>query len=180
VADRAAGIVGHTASAASNAAGESSAGRGQPLALRNAEADETCSQLPTSGETGMRDEIDARGRAKYREIFGESRAKEVDSAPDAFDRDFRDRVNDTLFGQVWCDEALSTEQHLLHSLCLTAALNRPALFEAYFRAAVKYGCSRPVLKATLNQITANAGFPAGNDAFRIAKGVYAELESPAP
>ena len=124
----------------------------------------------------MSDEMAERGMAKYRDIFGEEHQRKRATAPDSIDWDFRERVNDTLFGRVWCDEALSDEQHLLHSLCLTAALNRPNLFESYFRAAVKFGCSKQVLRATLNQITAYAGFPAGNDAFRIAKCVYAELD----
>lgn len=124
----------------------------------------------------MSDDIAQRGMAKYREIFGTKQQLQKATAPDAIDWDFRERVNDTLFGRVWCDEALSTEQHLLHSLCLTAALNRPNQFESYFRAAVHHGCTKQVLRATLNQITAYAGFPAGNDAFRIAKRVYAELD----
>ena len=124
----------------------------------------------------MSDEITQRGMAKFREIFGKERLHQETATSDAIDWDFRERVNDTLFGRVWCDEALSTEQYLLHSLCLTAALNRPSMFESYFRAAVQNGCSIEVLRATLNQIAAYAGFPAGNDAFRIAKRVYSELD----
>jgi len=124
----------------------------------------------------MSDEITQRGMAKFREIFGKERPHQETPTSDAIDWNFRERVNDTLFGQVWCDEALSTEQYLLHSLCLTAALNRPNMFESYFRAAVQHGCSMEVLRATLNQIAAYAGFPAGNDAFHIAKRVYSELD----
>ena len=124
----------------------------------------------------MNDEIAQRGLAKFREVFGKESMHHETATSDAIDWDFRERVNDTLFGRVWCDEALSTEQYLLHSLCLTAALNRPKMFESYFRTAVQHGCSKEVLRATLNQITAYAGFPAGNDAFRIAKQVYSELD----
>ena len=124
----------------------------------------------------MSDEITQRGMAKLREIFEKEHLHQQTATSDAIDGDFRERVNDTLFGRVWCDEALSTGQYLLHSLCLTAALNRPNMFESYFRAAVQNGCSMEVLRATLNQITAYAGFPAGNDAFRIAKRVYSDLD----
>ena len=58
----------------------------------------------------MSDEITQRGMAKLREIFEKEHLHQQTATSDAIDGDFRERVNDTLFGRVWCDEALSTEQ----------------------------------------------------------------------
>ncbi len=60
---------------------------------------------------------------------------------------------------------------------MIAALNRMTEWELHFRGAVKNGLTKDELKQVLHQIAIYCGVPAGIECFRIAKKVWAELES---
>jgi len=81
------------------------------------------------------------------------------------------------FGRIWGDKALTKKQHSLNNLCLLAALNRPREFRIHFKGALRNGCSKAELSATISQIMAYAGFPAGVEAMHIAEEVIAAWEA---
>ena len=80
------------------------------------------------------------------------------------------------WGMCWGRDGLSRKQRSLLNLGMLAALNRPHEFELHFRAAIGNGLSRTELKDALIQIAIYCGVPAGVDAFRNAKEVFAELD----
>ena len=59
-----------------------------------------------------------------------------------------------------------------------ATLNRPQEFELHLRGALRNGCSMDELRETFMQIAAYVGAPAGVEAFRIARRVFAEEDAP--
>jgi 4-carboxymuconolactone decarboxylase len=60
---------------------------------------------------------------------------------------------------------------------MIAALNRMTEWETHFRGAIKNGLTIEELKAILLQISVYCGVPTGVECFRIAKKVFAELET---
>lgn len=54
------------------------------------------------------------------------------------------------------------------------ALNRSQEFKLHVKGALTNGCSREEIKDTLMQLAIYAGIPAGVEAFRLAREVFAE------
>ena len=124
----------------------------------------------------MSEEMFERGLKIRGEVMGEEITRKAVEGADDFDMAYQRYVTEIAFGRIWGDETLSRKQRSLNNLCLLAALNRTNQFEAHFRAAIRNGCTREELRATLLQITGYAGFPAGSEAFRIARKVFAEQQ----
>jgi 4-carboxymuconolactone decarboxylase len=119
-----------------------------------------------------------RGLAKRRQVVG---AEYVDRALENttdFDRDWQRILTEYCWGEVWGGTALSDGQRSLQNLCLLAALNRQTEFELHLRGALRNGCTHDEIRETLIQIAIYAGVPAGVEAFRIARRVLAEDDSP--
>ena len=74
------------------------------------------------------------------------------------------------------DDTLPPKTRSLMNLTMIAALNRMEEFELHFRGAIKNGCTKEELRATLHVIAIYAGVPAGVSCFRVAKKVFAELD----
>lgn len=110
-----------------------------------------------------------------REVLGDAYVDNAMKNVDEFNQDFQEMVTEMAWG-TWAREGLERKQRSLNVLCILAALNRQTEFRLHFRAAIGNGCTREELRETLMQITAYAGVPAGVEAFRIAREVFAELE----
>ena len=64
---------------------------------------------------------------------------------------------------------------------MLGALNRAAEFKLHLRAAITNGCTREEIKDALIQLKIDhAGVPAGVEAFRNAREVFAELDAGQP
>ena len=59
---------------------------------------------------------------------------------------------------------------------MLGALNRGEEFKLHLRGALRNGCSKDEIKAALIQLAVYAGVPAGIEAFRNARAVFAELD----
>jgi 4-carboxymuconolactone decarboxylase len=57
-------------------------------------------------------------------------------------------------------------------------LNRPHELRAHIRGALTNGVTKEEIREVFMQLTIYAGVPAGVDAFRIAKEVFAEMGKP--
>jgi 4-carboxymuconolactone decarboxylase len=124
----------------------------------------------------MSKELFEKGLQIRKEVMGEAYTQNTLDSTDDFDRGFQEWMTENAFGRIWGDEALSRKQRSLNNLCILAALNRPRQFEGHFRAAIRNGCTKEELRATLHQIAGYVGFPAGVEAFRIARKVFSEQE----
>lgn len=114
------------------------------------------------------------GRTMFTEVMGDKAIANTEKITTDFNREAFEVSIEYGFGRIWGDDALSKQQHSMNVLCLLAALNRPAEFRIHFKAAIRNGCTKRELRATLMQIMGYAGFPAGMEAFRIAGEVFDE------
>jgi 4-carboxymuconolactone decarboxylase len=122
----------------------------------------------------MSDDLYDRGLQIRREVLGDAYVDRALQNVDGLNRDFQRLVTEFAWGAVWGREGLSRQQRSLNNLCLLAALNRPTEFELHLRGALHNGCSPVEIRETLLQIAVYAGMPAGVEAFRIARRVFAE------
>ena len=118
-----------------------------------------------------------RGLKVRREVLGDEYVDRALANADDFSRDFQEMVTETAWG-TWARDGLERKQRSLNVLCILAALNRPQEFELHLRGALRNGCSMDELRETFMQIAAYVGAPAGIEAFRIARRVFAEEDAP--
>ncbi|MDX1432171.1 MAG: carboxymuconolactone decarboxylase family protein [Gammaproteobacteria bacterium] len=117
------------------------------------------------------------GLAIRSEVLGKEYVDRAVQGADDFNRDFQNLVTEYCWGEVWGDDTLSRRDRSLINLAMLAALGRSQEFELHFRGALRNGCTRDELKATLTQITIYCGVPAGVESFRLARKVLAEQGS---
>jgi 4-carboxymuconolactone decarboxylase len=109
-----------------------------------------------------------------KEVLGKDYVEKALANADEFNHDFQRLVTEYCWGGTWGRGVLSKQQRSLNNLCMLAALNRAHEFKLHFRGALRNGCSLDELRETLLQIAVYCGIPAGVEAFRIAREVFAE------
>ena len=127
----------------------------------------------------MSEELFETGLAIRREVLGAEYVDASMSNVDDFNRDFQHLVTEYCWGAAWGRGALSRRDRSLLNLVMLGALNRAHEFKLHLRGAVRNGCTRAEIQDALIQLTVYAGVPAGVEAFRLARSVFAELDAEA-
>lgn len=125
----------------------------------------------------MDKELFAKGLAARTAVLGEDYVNKALHTADDFNREFQELVTEYCWGVCWGDDTLDKKQRSILNLGMIAALNRMHEWEVHFRGAIANGLSKEELKAILHQITIYSGVPVGVECFRIARRVFAELET---
>jgi 4-carboxymuconolactone decarboxylase len=125
----------------------------------------------------MSDELFEKGLKIRREVVGAEYVDKSLAQADDFSRDFQRLVTEFCWGAGWGREALSRRDKSLLNLVMIGALNRQTEFRLHLKGAIRNGCTKDEVQDTLIQLAIYAGIPAGVEAFRIAKEVYAEVEA---
>jgi 4-carboxymuconolactone decarboxylase len=128
----------------------------------------------------MSDQRYEAGLAVRREVIGEEYVDRLLEAAeqDDFARDFQRLVTEYCWGASWTREALSRRDRSLLNLAMLTCLNRATEFKLHLRGALRNGATREEIADTLIHATVYAGIPAGVEAFRLAREVFAELDAP--
>ena len=88
--------------------------------------------------------------------------------------DFQKMVTEYCWGGTWGRGILTKQQRSILNLGMLAALNRSHEFKIHFRGAITNGLSLAELREILIQIAVYCGIPAGVEAFRLARQVFAD------
>lgn len=120
-----------------------------------------------------------RGLEIRKAVLGEAYVEASLNAADDFNRDFQNLVTEYCWGAGWGRSALSRRDKSLLNLVMLGTLNRGHEFKLHLKGAVTNGCTREEIKDTLMQLAIYAGIPAGVEAFRLAREVFAELDASA-
>lgn len=126
----------------------------------------------------MTSEVFDKGLAIRREVLGAEYVDRSLTAADDFNRDFQEIVTEFCWGASWGREgALSRRDRSLLNLVMLGALNRGDEFKLHLKGALTNGCTRAEIRDTLIHLAVYAGIPAGVEAFRLARQVFAELDA---
>ena len=118
-----------------------------------------------------------KGLATRRDVLGKEYVDNALANASEFAQEFQELLTEYCWGAVWSDETLDRKTRSMLNVVMLAALNRMHEWELYFRGAIVNGVSRDELKAILNQIAIYCGVPVSVECHRIAKRVFAELDS---
>jgi 4-carboxymuconolactone decarboxylase len=125
----------------------------------------------------MHDELFETGLEIRREVLGREYVDASLANTDEFSADFQRLVTEYCWGAAWGRSALTRRDRSLLNLVMLGALNRAAEFKLHLRGAITNGCTREEIKDALIQLTIYAGVPAGVEAFRNAREVFAQLDA---
>jgi 4-carboxymuconolactone decarboxylase len=101
--------------------------------------------------------------------------KSINSADD-FNRPFQELVTEYCWGAVWGREGLSKKTRSMLNLAMISALNRPHELKMHVGGALKNGVTRDEIREVFMAVAIYCGVPAGVDAFRVAREVFAEID----
>lgn len=119
-------------------------------------------------------ELYDKGMAIRRKVLGDEYVDGALENVTDFDRPFQELVTRHAWGDIWARDTMSLKQRSLNNLCILASLNRPHELEIHVRGAIRNGCTPEEIREAFLQVAVYAGMPAGLDAFKIAKRVFAE------
>ena len=100
----------------------------------------------------------------------------ANAATDDFMMSFQDITTEYAWGYVWTRPGLPKKTRSMLNLAMIGILNRPHELRAHIRGAITNGVTKDEIREVFMQLTIYAGVPAGVDAFRIAKEVFAEMD----
>ncbi|WP_107676368.1 carboxymuconolactone decarboxylase family protein [Agrobacterium sp. LAD9] len=124
----------------------------------------------------MSEDMFERGLTIRKEVLGAEYVEKSLHAADDFNRDFQKLVTEYCWGAGWGRSALTRRDKSLLNLVMLGTLNRSSEFKLHLKGALTNGCSREEIKDTLIQLAIYAGIPAGVEAFRLAREVFAEAD----
>ncbi len=115
-----------------------------------------------------------------REVLGAQYVDNVMAQADDFTQDLQQFVTEHAWGAVWTRDGLDRKTRSFLNLAMLTALNRPAELKLHVRGAINNGITRDEMKEVFLQAAVYCGAPAGIEAFKVAKQVFAEDDKPVP
>jgi len=122
----------------------------------------------------MSDELYKKGMDTRRSVLGNEHVDKAEANKTEFDADFQEYITSNAWGAVWSRPGLTKRERSLIVIALLAALGHDEELAMHIRATKKTGATKEDIKEVLLQTAVYAGVPASNNAFKIAKKVFAE------
>lgn len=119
----------------------------------------------TTFETGLR---------VRREVLGDKFVDEGMRNADPFAAPFQELSTEFCWGKIWARDGVDRKTRSLVNIGMLIALNRAFELEVHMRTALRNGCTPEEIREILLQASVYCGIPAGNEAFRVARKVFAE------
>lgn len=117
-----------------------------------------------------------RGMHVRRTVLGNEHVNKANEKINSFNDTFQDLIANVPWGSVWTRPAMSKHDRSLITLSMLIALGRETEFKMHVKAAFNNGVSVTELKELILQSAIYCGFPAANDAYKIAEEVMKELK----
>lgn len=118
-----------------------------------------------------------RGSAVRREVLGDVHVDRADAQITDFTRDFQALITEYAWGAIWARPGLDRRSRSIIALTALIARGRDEELAAHIGAALRNGLSRDEIKEVLLQTAVYCSVPDANSAFRIAQGVFDEIDA---
>ncbi len=120
-----------------------------------------------------------RGLEIRKSVLGAEFVDNAIKSADDFNRPFQELVTEYCWGAVWGRDGLSKKERSLLNLAMISALNRPHELKMHVTGALNNGVTREQIREVFMQVAIYCGVPAGVDAFRTAREVFAQIDQKA-
>ena len=126
-----------------------------------------------------RKDLYEKGMKIRRAVVGNEYVDKSLATMDRFNDDLQGMITEYCWGAVWGREGLSKKERSLLNLAMISALNRPHELKMHVAGALNNGVTRDQIREVFMQVAIYCGVPAGVDAFRTAREVFAQLDAKA-
>jgi 4-carboxymuconolactone decarboxylase len=117
------------------------------------------------------------GMAVRMEVLGKEYVEKSMRSADDFTRPMQEFITEYAWGAVWTRPGLDRRTRSFLNLGMLTALNRPHEIKLHVRGALNNGLTKDEIREVFLQSAVYCGVPAALDAMRVAKEVFAEVES---
>jgi 4-carboxymuconolactone decarboxylase len=117
-----------------------------------------------------------RGLEIRKAVLGAEFVENSFNAADDFNRPMQELTTEYCWGYVWGREGLPRKTRSMLNLAMISALNRPHELKMHIGGALRNGLTRQEICEIFLQVAIYCGVPAGVDAFRSAREVFAEMD----
>jgi 4-carboxymuconolactone decarboxylase len=116
------------------------------------------------------------GMKTRRRILGDDHVDRAQKQRSGIDGPFQDLITESAWGTVWASDAIPDRERSMLTIALLAALGNFEEIPMHIRATARTGASERDVAEALQHVAIYAGVPRANQALKIAKNVYAEME----
>ena len=118
------------------------------------------------------------GMAARRKVLGDEYVDKAIASATDFTKPLQDLVTENCWGEIWVDGVLPDKTRSLVTIATLAALKASTELKAHVLGALRNGCKVEEIQDVLLQSTVYCGVPSGIEAFRAAKEVIGNWQSP--
>jgi 4-carboxymuconolactone decarboxylase len=93
-----------------------------------------------------------------------------------FNKPMQELVTEYCWGEIWTREGLPKKTRSMINLAMLTALNRPHELKLHLVGALNNGVTKDEIQEIFLQCAIYSGVPSAIDSFRVAQGVFDELE----
>jgi 4-carboxymuconolactone decarboxylase len=118
----------------------------------------------------------SKGMQVRRQVLGDAHVDRAEACKTALDTPFQDMITETAWGNLWANDRISPRDRSMLTLALLAAMGNFDEIPMHIRATANTGASKTDVLETFQHVAIYAGVPRANQALKLAKETYAEME----
>ncbi|XYK79220.1 MAG: 4-carboxymuconolactone decarboxylase [Labrenzia sp.] len=111
-----------------------------------------------------------------RSVLGNAHVDRAEAAKTDLDAPFQTLITEAAWGTVWASDGISPRERSMLTLALLAALGNFEEIAMHIRATARTGASKQDVLEAFQHVAIYAGVPRANQALKIAKDTYADME----
>ncbi|MFN3130432.1 4-carboxymuconolactone decarboxylase [Roseibium sp.] len=111
-----------------------------------------------------------------RAVLGDAHVDRAEAAKTDLDAPFQTLITEAAWGTVWASDGISPRERSMLTLALLAALGNFEEIAMHIRATARTGASKQDVLEAFQHVAIYAGVPRANQALKIAKDTYADME----
>lgn len=117
------------------------------------------------------------GMATRRKVLGDAHVNRAEAAKTAFDAPFQALITEAAWGHVWSRDTIALRERSMLTIALLAALGNDHELAMHLRATANTGATQQDVMEALLHVAIYAGVPRANQAIKIARETFAEMEA---
>lgn len=111
-----------------------------------------------------------------REVLGDAHVDRAEAAKTELDKPFQTLITEGAWGTVWASDAITRRERSMLTLALLAAMGNFEEIPMHIRATARTGATPEDVMEVFQHVAIYAGVPKANNAIKIAKATFAEME----
>ena len=117
-----------------------------------------------------------KGMEVRRRVLGNTHVDRAEACKTDLDQPFQEMITETAWGNLWANDRISPRERSMITLALLAALGNFEEIPMHIRATANTGARKSDVLEAFQHVAIYAGVPRANQALKLAKETYAEME----